>query len=95
LAAHVTDSLDECAPIKTVKIRYQRKFGSLDKTKVLITERDLTRKKMSAVSGAEKVVQHSKYELLRNRVNSEFRKIQLTTTMTELTRLRMKMIYGK
>jgi hypothetical protein len=74
LVAHVTDSLTECLPITTVKIRYQQKIGILDKTKALITERDLMRKKMGTVKRTEKVVKHTKYNQLRNRENSEFKK---------------------
>ena len=36
-------SLDQCAPIKTYKIKNQNKFGNSDQTKALIKNRDETR----------------------------------------------------
>ena len=40
----VSESLDECAPVKTLKIRNQNKHGISEKTRKLIKERDESRK---------------------------------------------------
>ena len=54
--SHILPSLDQCAPIKTFKIRNQNKFGISDQTKALIKDRDGTRSKMKNASHTEKVI---------------------------------------
>ena len=58
--------LDECAPLKSFKIRQHHKFGISDTTKALIQERDNARKEISKKSTQEKAVQHEKYKKLNN-----------------------------
>ena len=72
--SHVLSSLNECAPIKTIKIRNQNRHGISSNTKNLIKERDNTRSKIRTASPKEKSIIHSKYKRLRNKVNSELRK---------------------
>ena len=74
LNMHVTEALDECAPMKTFKVRELHKFGISESTKQLIKDRDIARKSIKTKTGMEKVVQHTKYKKLRNRVNSELKK---------------------
>ena len=64
---HVLSALDQCAPIKTFKIRNQNKHGISEQTKALIKERDLTRSKMKKVSHTERVILHAKFKRLRNK----------------------------
>ena len=78
LTEHVTTSLDECAPRKTFKARYNHKFGISEATKVLIKDRDNARRSIKSKSTAEKVVQQAVYKKLRNRVISELRKDKIT-----------------
>ena len=70
----VTESLDQCAPIKSFKIRNQNKHGISENTRNLIKERDSTRKALASRSSAEKSVLLIKYKKLRNKVNSELKK---------------------
>jgi hypothetical protein len=74
LNRHVTETLDECARMKTFKVRELHKFGISESTKQLINDRDLARKSIKTKTGVEKAVQHTKYKKLRNRVNSELKK---------------------
>ena len=71
---HIIAALDQCAPVKTFKIRNQNKHGISNHTKTLISERNLTRKKMKDATHSEKVILHEKFKRLRNKVNSELKK---------------------
>ena len=52
----VSESLDECAPVKTFKIRNQNKHGISEKTRKLIKERDESRKAIHKSNVSNKVV---------------------------------------
>ena len=56
---------------KTDQIRNQNRHEITEKTRTLIKERDKTRKAISKSSHSEKVILHTKYKRLRNRVNSK------------------------
>ena len=63
LTTHVISALDECAPLKTFKIRDQHKFGLSTVTKNLIRDKDQARKKIaSEKSPEEKKIQHTIYK---------------------------------
>ena len=68
LTNHVTNSLDDCAPRRTFKVRNNYKFGISDATKALIKERDNARIDIKTKSPSEKIVQQAVYKKLRNRV---------------------------
>ena len=74
LTGHVTNSLDECAPRTSFKVRNCHKFGISDITKALIKNRDCARNNIKLKSPAEKLIQQAVYKKLRNRVISELRK---------------------
>ena len=68
---YVLMSMDECAPITTIKIRNQHVFGISENTKNLIQERDQARQKISHLTHAEKTVQNEKsfnYIINHNRI---------------------------
>jgi hypothetical protein len=77
LNMHVAEALDECAPLKTFKVRELHKFRISENTKQSIKDRDIARKSIKTKTGVEKAVQHTKYKKLRNRVNSELKKDNL------------------
>ena len=66
----VAQTLDECAPIRTFKVREQHKFGLSETTKQSMKERDKLRQSGKNLTPSEKTIQHEKYKRLRNRVNS-------------------------
>ena len=70
LESIIEEALNICAPIKTFKVRENHKFGISEKTKALIKERDIARQHIKDKSPTERAVQHQKYKLLRNKVNS-------------------------
>ena len=70
----VSESLDQCAPVKSFKIRNQNKHGISEQTRSLIKERDVSRKAVTKCSYTEKAVLHAKFKRLRNKVNSELKK---------------------
>ena len=74
LTGHVTNSLDECAPRTSFKVRNCHKFGISDITKALIKDKDCARNNIKLKSPAEKLIQQAEYKKLRNRVISELRK---------------------
>ena len=50
----VTKALDECAPMKEIKIRRHHKFGLGEDTKKMMKERDSLRKKIGKASKKDK-----------------------------------------
>jgi hypothetical protein len=70
----LTKALDECAPLKKFKIRDHYKPGITQKTKLIMQERDSTRKRISSASKEEKPKLQAKYRQLRNRAVNQIRK---------------------
>ena len=69
----VIEALDECAPIKEMKVRQMYRDGLTDRTKAMIKERDRMRKEIKRSPNETKVL-HEKYKKMRNRVTQQIRK---------------------
>ncbi len=63
-----------CAPLKTITVHSQPKFGLSENTKALMSERDNIRKKMYKYSSSERKVFHLKYRKLINAATNQSRK---------------------
>ena len=70
----LTKALDECAPLKKFKIRDHYKPGITQKAKLIMQERDSTRKKISSAPKEEKPKLQAKYRQLRNRAVNQIRR---------------------
>ena len=71
--ANIKQALDICAPLKTITVHSQHKFGLSEKTKSIIAERDHIRKEMHKYSSNERKVFHQKYKKLRNAATNQVR----------------------
>ena len=71
---NVNRALDKVAPVKTVTIRSNHRFGLSDSTKELMKKRDKTRRLIQTSSGNEKQVLLQQYKTLRNKVTGKIRK---------------------
>ena len=74
----MTEALDECAPLRTFKIRPGYKQGLTETAKKMIKERDQARADLKGSPGEKKVL-HEKYKKLRNRTTKQIRKDTITT----------------
>ncbi len=72
--ANAKKALDICAPLKTITVDSQYKFGLSEKTKALMSKRDYIRKKMYKYSSSERKVFHLRYRKLRNAATNQSRK---------------------
>ena len=70
----VTEALDECAPMKEIKIRRHHKFGLGEDTKKMIKERDSLRKKIGKARRKDKGKIQDEYKKLRNKIIGKVRK---------------------
>ena len=71
---NITRALDSVAPVKSVTIRSNHRFGLSDSTKELLKKRDSTRRLIKSVDGQEKAVLLNQYKTLRNKVTIQIRK---------------------
>ena len=65
--SELTKALDECSPMKKFKVRENFKPGLTQTAKLIMRERDSTRRRISSVSKEEKTKLQTKYKQLRNR----------------------------
>ena len=69
----ITEALDECAPVKTFKIKPGYRPGLTEKAKDLMKERDLARRELKRSPGETKIL-HERYKKLRNKTMKQIRK---------------------
>lgn len=69
----VNEALDECAPLKSFKIKPGYKHGLTEEAKRLMKERDAARSQLKRSPGEKKIL-HEKYKRLRNRTTQQIRK---------------------
>ena len=91
----VTKALDECAPLKEIKIRRHHKFGLKEDMKKMIKERDSLRKKIGKVSKKDKGKIQEEDKKLLNKIIGKVRKPQWSSMKREQKKQKMRMRPGR
>ena len=71
---NINEALDDIAPYRTFTIKSGYKFGISEKTKQLMKDRDINRKRISQSKGQEKSTLQQKYKNLEIELQMKFAK---------------------